>query len=708
MIFLSLISDWLSKAGDAVEGTIMKAIRTLFFSLDTLIYRLIIDLYDMFESLCSARLLTDTTLKNISDRIGLILGIIMLFYVVLGFIQMLIDPDKINDKEKGAVSIVKKVIIVIVMLGVSNFVFNTLYDIQSIVVQSHVISRLLLPYSIEVKVGDNENDKTKNTKSIMDNKKFGAILSEELFHTFYHLEDLDKDSKMTNSDTVAYTDCEKAVNAFRLQIVNYKRFEIGYRCLNESIKVQYKIEEKDANTTYSEAEEINVVYFNWLFSVICGVAVAYLMVMYCFKVGVRMIQLMFLEVISPMAFVSYLSPKKDSMFNKWTKLYISTYIDVFIRIAIINFVFFIIATLFSNNGSLAGLDFWTNMNIPDTTSYTKGFYIVIIILALLTFAHKAPDLLKDLFGTSDSKLGFGASMKDIVGLKKGIGTVAGAATGAAVGFLGGKGIGAISGVLRGAHAGFGAKGVRASFGAARKAQAEHNMAVRNGQLPGVMDRFSTLIGDATTKEAYDNQIAKIEEKIDQEKVDSAVIRRQSATLSNANGFKKKLEERAEDKLLNGSFDATDVRSRLQEQLFKKQAAIKIAEEGVYTSEDLKAEAIAKARTEYNEQLADAKERFIDLAARGSANGGFDDEGSNVIFENLENEIRINADGAFNGLSFNRAGGYASLDTFDKNVSSSNAVLSRKITVSDSVIKGFENEIQSIKNTQGYRDSHKIK
>ena len=61
-----------------------------------------------------------------------------------------------------------------------------------------------------------------------------------------------------------------------------------------------------------------------------------------------MVQIAFLQIVSPMAIVSYLSPKKDNMFTKWLNIYGSTYIDVFVRVAIINFACLIIVGLHSS------------------------------------------------------------------------------------------------------------------------------------------------------------------------------------------------------------------------------------------------------------------------------------------------------------------------------------------------------------------------
>jgi len=365
------MGNWLSSVLDSVSGTILAGIRTLCFSLCSFIYQAIIFVYNIFDKLCSGRFLSNEILQAFAERIGVILGLVMAFIVIFSLIKMVLDPEKVSDKEMGAAALVKRIIFAIVMLGVSTYVFNLLYTVQKVVIESNAISKLFLPVQIDEENSDN----------------FGNILSVELLSAFYYIDE----EQFKDNVPAEVSNCIGTVNEFKNQIIQAENFQLGYQCLNEAVEV--------------DSSEVFIVNYNWLLSIVVGVIVLYLLFVYCIKVGVRMAQLMFLEIIAPMAIVSYVAPKKKTMFSEWIKIYVSTYIDVFIRIAIINFVVFIIATIFTTTEN--GFEFWGS--IGDTTTTERNFILVIIIIALLTFAKKAPDLLKDLLGSSASKLGFGVS-----------------------------------------------------------------------------------------------------------------------------------------------------------------------------------------------------------------------------------------------------------------------------------------------------------
>ena len=453
---------WLSGAADGVMGTILGAIRTLLFYITSIIFELMVNVYNLFDKLCNARILDNEIIEIMSQRIGLVLGLVMFFYVVFSFIQMMVDPDKVSDREKGAFQIAKKAVIVVIMLGVSTFFFKVAFGLQKTIIESEVIRNLLIPYNIEG----------------LEEKKFGNLLSVNLMNAFYEI-----NSDIENGDVTIigthgsnnFNDCKFYLEAFREQIYSNNKYDLGYICLNSSLDVSRV--DKNGNTLN---DQIYVITFNSIIAPLVGGFTAYLLLMYCFKVGVRMIQLAFLEIISPMAIVSYLSPKKDNMFTKWWKIYFATYIDVFIRIAIINLVTFLICVVFSADTAGGKLIFWETVDAVNGTE--KNFFTVVIVLALLTFAKKAPDLLKELLPASASKLGFGLSMKDIVGLDKfgkwapkaATGVLGGALGGAAMGLLGGGFGGFAGGLFKGALSGLKGQGFMKTTSSAWKDRAKMN------------------------------------------------------------------------------------------------------------------------------------------------------------------------------------------------------------------------------------------
>ena len=468
---LDIIGSFFSNdTANGVGGALLDAFRSLCYTLDEVLYKWIIFLYDLFLTLCNGKILDTEIVNSLTKRIGLILGVIMLFIVLVSMIKMILEPEKANDKEAGVGSIVKRIIIVVVMLGLAPRLFELTYDIQKVILgqnknNTNVIQNLILPYKIE------------------NNDNFGIALSLNLLESFYYV---DKDNGL----------CDIYYNVLERNVLEKQDFTLGEACLNS----KYDTEVDGQSVTKYE------MHFDHIISVGVGIFMVYTLLMYCIKVGVRMIQLAFLQIISPMAFVSYLQPKKDTMFEKWKNMYISTYLDVFIRVAIISLVTLMISMILQKSFTLDGTtqtsQFWQsieNSTVGTTNldaNWANTMIMVIMVSALLQFGKRAPELLKEILPKGGpGSIGFGLGKKDNEGFFKALGFgrktarfAAGVATGTAVGIIGGavggRGLGratgalweGLTGAVRGGSSGMKSKNITGAISDARKRQAQTNIA----------------------------------------------------------------------------------------------------------------------------------------------------------------------------------------------------------------------------------------
>ena len=437
--------------------------RILCFYLDEIVYGFIMDLYDIFRYICGIRVANNAIMNELSTRIGWILGLIMFFYISFDFVQILLDPDKISDKDKGPVSIIKKFLIVIVLLGTSRYIFDLMYNFQDIVLSNDngngsIIEKLILPFKV-------------NTSS------FGRAITVKFMYNFYKVSDLIdyeiddsgvvdlKDVDDTEMKDYKFSDCILYTHLLYTTIQNEGSFSIGNECL---------IEKFEATSSGSSRKEF-FIDFN-LISLPVGLFVAWTLLMYCISVGMRVIQLAVLQIISPAAIICYLSPNKENAFMKWLRIYFSTYIDVFIRIAIIDFVVLLSGLILEfNQVSTSGVSM---------TSKMEFWAEVFMVLALLSFAKKAPELFKKLLPDKlQSGLSFGLGTQDKAGLGILGGALAGGVTGIIGGVAGGKGLskvsgffsGAVGGLGRGLSAGWTGKNLRDAMSNSRKNQAAANL-----------------------------------------------------------------------------------------------------------------------------------------------------------------------------------------------------------------------------------------
>ena len=207
-------------------------------------------------------------------------------------------------------------------------------------------------------------------------------------------------------------------------------------------------------------KEVNpAIKFNGILAIVVGGFILYILALYSIDVGVRYAQLIFLQVMAPIAIMGYVLPKKDGIFQKWGKQCITTYLDLFLRLIIINFVLLITKVLgdaFQNGDIFAGI------NVAN--GFVKTLVYIALVMGLLAFAQRAPKLLEELFPSlGGAGIGFGLNGKNrfepatkaFKGLGDVVGTgrrVAGGVGGAVAGAVKNRRSGLI-GMARGAKAG---------------------------------------------------------------------------------------------------------------------------------------------------------------------------------------------------------------------------------------------------------------
>lgn len=354
-----------------VSNGIFVALRTLLLNICEPIYGLIIFCFNIFEDFGKVRLFAESdTISQIYTRIGLILGLFMVFRLTFAGIQYLIDPDKMTDSKVGIGNIIKKVLIVVVLLGSTRSLFNFAYDFQDKLIDSDIVDKLIF--------GPSNAEKEKN---------HGTDLAWYTFSQFYTI-----NTNVDNTDQNR-TICEKMLDNENQQGVIVKEFYESHKldnakyCLNLESKEEY--EQKDFD---NENVKLNIINFNGFICILVGIVLLWTIITYTIQVGIRVFQLAYLELVAPIPIMMYLMPNGDEQLKKWGQQCLTTFLDFFIRIAIMDFIILVsnsLVELTEGNYILS--------NFENRSSLGDGYITVTLIIALFMFAKRVPNLLKEIF-----------------------------------------------------------------------------------------------------------------------------------------------------------------------------------------------------------------------------------------------------------------------------------------------------------------------
>lgn len=374
--------------------TWQEAVRGILVFICQFLYKFIAWIYELFITVARVNILSSEKMTPIYNRVTMILTIVMVFYITFEFVKYVVQPDTISDKEKGVGNMAFKIIFVILLIAFVPRIFSMAYELQGKIIDNQILPKVILG------------------KKNINMSTYGRGFSADILSVFYKV----------NEEVCKECDAEAVVN-FNLnrlrQEGDLKYLDIG---INDTVK--------SPNPANGKEEETTVIDFDGLPAVIIGGAIVYILALYSIDVGTRYAQLIFLQIISPIAIMGYLTPKKDNMFSKWVKQCMTTYINLFIRIAIIYFVLLICQELgdsYRDETLFAGLG--------TISKSIHAFAYIALVMGLLVFANKAPKMLQELFPSMSggaAGIGFGLGAKER-GLDRLFGATIGTAAGAVAG-----------------------------------------------------------------------------------------------------------------------------------------------------------------------------------------------------------------------------------------------------------------------------------
>lgn len=381
--------------GATSVGVIADMMRVIFFFLDSIVYSLIpvvyrgiFALYDIDKIIGVGN--TQNLLNTAKETVYSFLAIFMFFRVAFSLITMLVDPSLIDDKSKGAKKIVLNIFICLGLIVVVPVFFRVAKNIQTRVLEEKIIERAvggdiysndqnynlgnelaLSTWSVFLQPVVDEGDAYDAWKGVFESGN-PTIWPLPVLAT--HLND-------TTGGILGGLATKIAGVAAILRATGTVTYQLGYI---------------------------------WLISGLVGIYVVWTMIKLLIDVAYRSIKFLLLEVISPIAIISYIDPKSSEkgLFSKWLSETLKTYLSLFIRI----FIFAMVSVILKQ---ISVSSFFDEGNI-----LTRLFFI----LALVAFMKTAPKFIDNLFGTEISKGSDTKFASDL--LRGGLGAIGGAATGA--------------------------------------------------------------------------------------------------------------------------------------------------------------------------------------------------------------------------------------------------------------------------------------
>ena len=360
MLICGFFTDWINSA-----------FHRIMLLLDAVVYWFVSIVYQLFMRLATMRLFEDDFFGNFASRIYAILGVFMLFYLAYSLLNALINPERLTG-DKGVSKIASNLVISLILLGLIPTIFEYAYRLQNYILSSDVIGAVIL--------GKSTTDVSDSAESRI---RFGDSLAFTVMNTFINPDNYNV--KLSNN-----------YNWYDLKIdVLENSYYFGLTGLADAaVKPQVT---QEAN---GGGDEVIVDYYMGI-STVVGVFLIYIILSFTIDLGVRVVKLAFCQLIAPIPIIMRAMPGKKGQFDKWVKMTLSVYFEVFVRVAIMYMVVYFVEAL------------WTSDVMDQFTGIQGKVALVVVILGIFAFAKQAPKMLSDILGieSGNLKLGIGDKLK---------------------------------------------------------------------------------------------------------------------------------------------------------------------------------------------------------------------------------------------------------------------------------------------------------
>lgn len=400
-------------------GIIQQAIRGVGAILDKIFFGLLVVVFQIFFNVASAELFTGESILKFVGRVQLILGVFTMFQLAMSILKGIVNPDQFFSKDKGFSNVITKVVIALFLLALimpisipgakneyekqvnnNGILFGTLYSLQHRLLSNNTLGRLILgsDKSSSTFMGDDESEleSASNIFASTILKTFIKInLVEEKDRT--HADGKTDDQISSNwvcSDMNDYVDVYKQDDVDPGTLLNL----VGDTCGSDD-----RGNVAEFVSTVTASDYFKFTYSPFISTIVAGIF-AFILLGFCVDVAIRAVKLSVLRIIAPVPILSYMNPSggKDGSLNSWIKTLTSTYLDLFIRLAVVYFAIFLIMDIISE-GIVINIGFTENPLIG-------GVSTVLIFLGIFFFAKEAPKFFKDMLGLKgDSSMFSGIS-----------------------------------------------------------------------------------------------------------------------------------------------------------------------------------------------------------------------------------------------------------------------------------------------------------
>lgn len=406
-------------------GIVSDAIRAILTFFDRLFFLLLQGVYQVFFNVSTAELFSNALIRDFYYRCQLIIGVFMLFKLSVTILEGIMDPARVTDKKSGAGKIISRIITSLVILALitpinipnpsnkweqqvnnNGILFGALYSLQERILSNNTIGKLVLGTT---EAADDADEQGKTLAESADD------FAGQILRSFYRInivpepdggydveEGLDPE---TNEDYYFCSFTSEQKKFYKTASTLELLATVNQTCDIDEDSNMFEIAKDFVERVFFGKET----FYRYSYSPLAGIValiISVILILYTIDVAIRALKLAILRLIAPIPIISHMSisakeGKGEDAFSCWVRSLTSTYLELFIRLAIMYFVIYLVSDMVKNG-----------IVINTGTGFVGVLSFIFIVIGIFIFARMAPRFIENSLGIK----GMGGSIGLAMGL----------------------------------------------------------------------------------------------------------------------------------------------------------------------------------------------------------------------------------------------------------------------------------------------------
>lgn len=353
--------------------------------------------FEVFLILASGRLIDNSSYDLIIQNFYVVLGIIMLFIISFSLLKGMVSAEESKKSGTTIRKMVVNLIVASIVIALLPLIFSFAFDFQDAFITNNNTLGKFFSYG---NVGSDDSPISEDNIQRVYSGAFKIVNG--VYTAFFNVN--------VESDT-----CQKAIEAEKANNPNMLAIDELDVCQRtvEGEKENFKdtMEYVEANGNFYPYGDFNKkaydgeIDFNFLLSLLAGLLLLYVGISYCFDMGLRLVKLVFYQLVGPIPILLSVIPegKMSGALKQWVKVTLTCYLEVFVRIFAFYFCLFLCREMLKP-------EFLTSQ-IYDYNILLALLTQAFILMGIVMFMRQAPKLFSDITGIDSGNMKLGLKQK---------------------------------------------------------------------------------------------------------------------------------------------------------------------------------------------------------------------------------------------------------------------------------------------------------